>query len=192
MPIQSPGYDIPTFPPTGNEEVDNALSQWTASFGQQYREAQEAVERTPFIVTTVTADNGAVGGALLTKRVQFHGGEQVVAFGYFDLQVSAGGALTSIGISPSQTARGKLRLVYPGGTVTTFGAAQEATLGIGFQGDKSSNLGGAVRTTVVSRANVSFVWPISVKFQTGGEHTFQLRTTGGGTFHGGQLTLVVL
>lgn len=168
------------------------MNEWVQQFQREYQTGQEEGERLPYLVTTFTNNStGNPSGTYVQKAVQMMGGEQVIVMGNFDFRLSAGAVYTSDGFSESQTAAGKLQVQYPGGTVTTFSVNQSATLQLVFQGDKSSNVG-ALRTTLVSRANVSFIWPIEARMQTGGEHIFTLVTTGDGSVQNGQITIVVV
>lgn len=168
------------------------MADWVASFGQQYREGQQALERVPYIVTTNTVEStNNPKAAYITKSVQLSGGEQVVVIGYFDFTVTAGGVLTTNGASFNELAEGKLKVTFPSGSTQTFGSNQTATLRVGVAGQGTSE-GVVARTSVTNRANVSFTWPIEAKFQNGGEHTFQLRTTGSGNVNSGQITILVV
>lgn len=203
MPIRSPSYEIPSFPPTGNEEIDSSLEQWRDSFGRAYEVMQQERERLPYLVSA-DRDFGAggisvAGSQTLAREIQLQGGENVHVFGFFDFQVS--------GSDPgaSEQASGKLRITYPGGSVFNFSARKRATLQARFQRtassagthDHSTNLdpdGGHKHSddsTVFVRANVGYSWPITPRFQSGGAHTFQLRTTGTGTVRNMQLLAVV-
>lgn len=184
MPVQPPSYEIPQFNPGGSTDLGAAMTEWTQQFGQQYRQGQESLQRLPFIASTFSTGQAS-------KTVQLQGGEQVLVIGYFDFIVSVGGQLTTVGVSFTDQGRGQLRVTYPGGTETTFGSEQEATFRLTLAGDGTSQ-GSAQRTTVTGRSNVSFTWPIEARFQTGGEHVFSLRSTGGGNLQNSQITVLVL
>ena len=192
MPVQPPSYEVPTFPPTGNAEIDNALTQWTQQFGKQYREGQEALQRVPFIVSTFS--NESTNNPKLnyiSKSVGLMGGEQVQVGGFFLFRISAGVTHSSAGSVQIAEAFGRLKVTYPGGTTLSFSTNQAARLRVSAQGTKSSAVGN-VRTTVAETAMVSFTWPIEARFQTGGEHTFTLYTAGDGVIEAGTLTVTVL
>jgi hypothetical protein len=192
MPSNPPHYSIPPIPATGNAEVDNALTEWQQQFGQQYRESQESVSRTPFIVSTFSQESTSnPKGNYMSKSVTLLGGEQVQVIGIFDFSVSAGGTLTSGGASFAELAIGRLKVQYPGGSTFVFGSGREAVFRVSHSGQNSSN-NGQVKSTVASRASVSFSWPIEARIQSGGEHTFTLYTSGAGTINSGQMTVVVL
>lgn len=197
LPVQPPNFDVPTFPPTGNDEIDQALTAWQQSFSQQYRAGQEAVSRTPYIVTTfsgASANNPALG--YMSKKVTLLGGEQIVALGFFDFTVKSGMTASSgsIVVPETQVAKGKLGIVYPGGSTYAFPTPQEARFRVQNSIDKTSGSGGGgtFKSTVSISGMVGFSWPIEAKFQTGGDHQFILRTSGDGSITGGQLTIVVL
>lgn len=167
------------------------MSEWVSQFGQQYKGSQEESQRLPYIVSTnVTESTGNPKSNYIVKKVSLTGGEQVQVFGYFDFQVSAGGVMTTNGASFTEQATGKLRITYPGGTDFEFGSNQQARLRVTNAGQGSS-AGVVARSTVTNLAVVGFAWPVESRFQTGGEHTFSLRTSGAGSVLGGQMTIVV-
>lgn len=184
MPVQPPAFDIPTFPPTGNAEIDGALTAWQQSFSQQYRAGQEAVSRTPYVVSTFKETTPQVtGGAYVAKHVTLLGGEQVQVWGVFDFEVSAANAI------------GTLRVTYPSGSTARFGA-QPARLGVTGTvqglGGTTANPTPNSTVSVTIRGTVGFLWAIEPRFQTGGDHTFTLMTSGSGEISAATLSVLVL
>lgn len=185
MPYQPPHYSVPTFPPTGNKETDDALSQWASQFGQQHQETQEAASRTPFVVSTFTNNGQSLGAApnnYLSKKVVLMGGEQVVVSASVEFTVKGSTA-------NSDTAVGTLRVTYPGGsTFRLLGRNCKLSCPVELLVQGATT----VKTTVSMTATVGFSWGVDAKFQNGGEHIFTLVTSGGGSANGASMDVLVL
>lgn len=192
MPVQPPHYSVPDWNPSGSTDVNQAMSEWVGSFGAQHQETQEAISRTPFISSTNTQASGVLssGNPYLTLSVPTLGGEHAHILGHFEFSVEAAARSDGGSTGDTSTAHGSLSVVYPGGKEVKFGSGQQAKLQV------SHGLGGPAGTSVTStqavRATVSYSWSVQLRQQTGGEHRFNLYTSGQGQRHAAQLVAVIL
>lgn len=82
MPIRSPGYNLPSFQPTGNEQVDRALSAWVTDFGAQYTRNLYEAEQLPIAYSLQVTTGSALTTAYQTAgtlQIGLQGNESLLA-----------------------------------------------------------------------------------------------------------------
>lgn len=196
MPIQ-PNYNIPPFNPESTNAGEE-MANWVKRFSDQYRQDQESLTRAAQSFTTFRGDQVSnPDGSYLSKSVQLMGGENVMAFGFFNFSVAAGGAFSSAGANASAEAIGRLRVTYPNGSTQNFSAGQAARLKVTWNGTKGSQLSSGstatmnIQSTNRAEGTVSMSWLVNPLYQFGGDHTFTLYTEGDGTLEEATLNVLV-
>ena len=192
-----PQYNVPTFAPTGDDNLDKVLEDWRNQMGEGYGRNLFEGERLPYVQSTFTSQAGAcsvfTGGVYLSKTLQLRGTESVLVTGSLGIAV----------FSQSKTEH-YLKIAYPNGSTRIEGnypllagvrVAAASTLNnpdITVDAQLSTNTtaqilttvtvsSGAVGTTVDSTVYMSVTqqWQPILRQQQSGVHTFSLKLSSG-------------
>lgn len=211
-----PQYNVPSFAPTGNGELDKVLEDWRNQMGEGYGRNLFEGERLPYMQSTfrtvadVTSSTVFPGGLYMSKTLQLRGTESVLVTG-------------SLGLAVSQArTQHYLQTVYPNGSVRVesdypliagVGTTGQATLNlpdinVQVEASLSTNSTAQILTTVTATLSsggvlssvkttvfmsVSGQWQPPLRQQQSGLHTFSLVLSSGGTrVENGSLVVLVL
>lgn len=208
-----PQYNVPTFAPTGNDDLDKVLEDWRNQMGEGYGRNLFEGERLPYVQSTYSTQGGVTsstvfpGGIYLSKTLQLRGTETVLVTGTLGLAV----------FSQSRTEH-YLKIAYPNGSTRIEGnfpllagvrVAAASTLNnpdITVDAQLSTNTTAQILTTVtISSGGVgttvdstvymspSMTWQPMLRQQQSGLHTFSLKLSTGNTRveYGGLVVLVI-